>query len=169
VASARLADALEFLGTAAQNGNTISTQGFLNHVSGLPDDSLFSGPNRRAATARFTFISAGHINGRYLEGNMIVTTSTQVLTITFRGRSIASFSVHFQDMLNVQAPNVGEETGSAWAVQTAAGIFHLGAHSYRFGRLGLNERFFTTGEGRRTQATPPKSEFALAGNATVLP
>jgi hypothetical protein len=169
VGAGRVEEALEFLGSASQNGAGIAVQGYFNHVSGLPDASLFTGSTRTAATARFTFTSVGQINARYVQGNMIVTTSTQVLRIVFGKQLVGSLSVHFQDILSVQTPNAGIETGTAWAVQTKSGSFRIGNRRYRFGRVGLSERFFTTGEGKRTATTPLRSEFSLAGNAMIIP
>jgi len=60
---------------------------------------------------------------------MIVTTSTQVLKISFKGETIATFSVHFQDILNVQTANMGIETGTAWAAQAQSVSFRLGSET----------------------------------------
>jgi hypothetical protein len=176
-------NAIEFLGRILQNANQIDSYGYLNYVSGLPESSLFTaGLPRNESTARFTYRAIGTIKDRYVNANMIVTVSIERFTVYFnksakadwknpasfaKGQIVAAARVRDQNMLNVQAPNLGIGMGAADATQLNSVPFILGGHAYSFGRKGMTERFSTSGEGRRTSVQPSISQFVIAGNVVV--
>lgn len=177
------ANALEFIARSDQDGMTVTHYGYLTHVSDLPDESLFSNPAvRTEATARFTFSATTKLTARHLLGNIIATAAAGKMTIYFNqvpgadftnpasfsnGQPIATFSVRFQNILNVQSPDLGESTAVADLVQLQARSFTLDGRHLRLGQQELRARLFATGQGTRTQVDPPKSSFLLAGNITV--
>jgi hypothetical protein len=177
------ANALEFLARSDQDGMTVTHYGYLTHISDLPDESLFSNPSvRTEATARFTFSATTTLTARHLLGNIIATSAVGTLTIYFNqalgadfgnpasftnGQPIATFSVRFQNILNVQSPDSGESTAVADLAQLQARSFTLDGRNLRLGQHALRARLFATGQGTRTQVDPPKSSFLLAGNITV--
>lgn len=81
------------------------------------------------------------------------------------GTSIATASLHYQDMLSVQSPNRGLVTGKGEFDQITAPTFMLGAESYRFGRPGMIHYVSTFGDALRTDAVIPISSVLLIGNA----
>jgi hypothetical protein len=177
------ANALEFLARSDQDGMTVTHYGYLTHISDLPDESLFSHPSvRTEATARFTFSATTTLTARHLLGNIIATAAAGQMTIYFNeavgadftnpasfttGRPIATFSVRFQNILNVQSLNSGESTAVADLTQLQARSFALDGRNLRLGQPALRARLFGTGQGTRTQVDPPKSSFLLAGNVRV--
>jgi hypothetical protein len=177
------ANALEFIARSDQDGTTVTHYGYLTHISDLPDESLFSHPGiRTEATARFTFSATTKLTARHLLGNIIATAAVGKMTIYFNqapgadfaipasfanGQAIATFSVRFQNILNVQSPDSGESTAVADLTQLQARSFTLDGRNHRLGQPALVARLSATGQGTRTQVVPPKSSFLLAGNITV--
>lgn len=177
------ANALEFIARSDQDGMTVTHYGYLTHISDLPDEALYSNPGvRTEATARFTFSATTKLTARHLLGNIIATAAVGKLTIYFNqapwadftnpasftnGQPIATFSVRFQNILNVQSPDLGESTAVADLTQLQARSFTLDGRNHRLGQPALVARLFATGRGTRTQVDPPKSSFLLAGNITV--
>ncbi len=178
-------NSIEFQGRILQNVNRITSYGYLTHVSGLSDALVFASQTKRnETTARFTYVAHGRINNRFVNNNMIVTTSVDHFNVFYHrapgsnwdapssfatGRHVATIYVRDQNMLNVQAPDAGIALGAGDATEQSAGVFRLGGHPYRFGHRLLRDRFTTTGEGHRTQVQPPKSTFVIAGNAVMVP
>lgn len=177
------ANAMEFIGRSDQEGSIVTHYGYLTHISGLADDSLFSDTNiRTEATARFTFFATTQLNARHELGNIIVTAAPGTLTIYFNetpgsdfndpasfasGEIIATFAARFHNVLNVQAPNAGLSTGTADLVQLRAKPFMLNERRLRLGLPGLRERITAFGQGTRNQIDPLKSFFLLGGNFVV--
>jgi hypothetical protein len=83
------------------------------------------------------------------------------------GQPIVTATVRSQNILNVQAPNLGVATNFGELVQTGISVFDLDGQTYQIGRVGLMERTFSTGEGTRTNAVIPQSFTILSGNAVV--
>jgi len=175
--------AWEFLGRSDQSGPDVTHYGYLTHIFGLADDMLFSDPNTRTeATARFTFFATTTLTSRHELGNLIVTAAPGTLTVYFNdtpgsdfndpesfasGQPIATFSVHYHNILNVQAPDQGISSATADLQQLNADPFTLDGLRYRMGRKGLRERVVTTGQGTRTQVDPVLAFFFLGGNVIV--
>jgi hypothetical protein len=83
------------------------------------------------------------------------------------GQPVLTATVRSQNILNVQAPNLGVGTNFGELTQTGVSAFDLGGQTYQIGRVGLMERTFSTGEGTRTNAVIPQSFTVLSGNAVV--
>jgi hypothetical protein len=175
--------AVEFLGRSDQNGSNLTHYGYLTFIFGLADDLLFLDSNTRTeATARFTFFATTTLSSRFELGNLIATTAPGTLTIYFTdtpgsdfndprsfasGQPIATFSIQYHNILNVQAPNQGLSSAIADLVQLHADAFTLEGRRYFLGHKGLRERVWATGQGTRIQVDPLLSFFLLAGNITV--
>jgi hypothetical protein len=174
--------AFAFLGRTDQHGPTLTHYGYLTHLFGVEDGSLFADPILRTeATARFTFFAETTLVSRHELGDIIGTAARGTLTIYFhgagsdfnhppsfaRGQAIAVFSVQFHNILNVQAPNQGIASAMADLVQLEADPFTLEGRRSRFGRKGLLERVWSTGQSTRTQVAPPQAFFLLGGQAVV--
>lgn len=176
-------NAMEFLARSDQDGMTVTHYGYFTHISDLPDELLFSHPGvRTEATARFTFSATTNLTARHLLGNLIATAATGQMNIYFNrdpgadfsnpasfssGRLVASFSVRFQNILNVQSLNLGLSTAVADLTQQQARSFTFDGRNLHLGQPALRARLFATGQGTRTQVDPPKSSFVLAGNITI--
>ena len=164
---------LEFIGRSDQDGNAITHYGYVTHINGVDDAALFSDPVvRTEATALFTYFGTSALNARHVLAN-IITTATAPGTLAFymrqtpgasfsdphsfaSGTQIASFTLRYHNVLNVQQPNaLGQPTGIASAIADAE-------------LPGLRLRVTATGEGTLTQETPPKSVFFLGGNIVIL-
>lgn len=175
--------ALEFLGRSDQEGPTVTHYGYLTDLFGLADDTLFSDPARRTeATARFTFFATTTLTARHELGNMIITSAPGTLTIYFNdtpgsdfghppsfatGQPIATFSVRYHNILNVQGVNEGISSALADLVQQGASAFRLNERQHRLGHPGLHLRVRATGQGTRTQVDPVKAFFLLGAQAVV--
>ena len=175
--------AFEFLGRSDQDGPTVTHYGYLTHLFGLADAALFSDPTTRTeATARFTFSATTTLTARHEVGNMIVTAAPGTLTIYFNdtpgsdfaqpgsfaaGQAIATFSVRYHNILNVQAPNEGIATAVADLVQPSASAFTLNGGPHRVGHQGFQLRVRATGPGTRTQVDPVRAFFLLGAQAVV--
>jgi hypothetical protein len=172
--------AFEFTGRIGQNGNALVSYGYLTHVRGLTDTSLFTNPvSRSEATARFTYYGAANVTGRAVNGSTIfILLSRGNITFHFnpaagaafddppsfrRGRAIATLTNRQQSIVNVISSNQGVLTVMGEATQARAGTFTLQRKQYRFGRRGLREAVMVTGQGIRSQVSPPVASFAIAG------
>jgi hypothetical protein len=175
--------AWDFLGRSDQRGPDVIHYGYLTHIFGLADDVLFSASNTPTeATARFTFFAKTTLTSRHELGNIIVTAAPGTLTIYFTdtpggdfnhptsfasGQPIATFSVQYHNVLNVQAPNQGISSATADLLQRTAASFTLDEHQYHLGYKGLRARIWTTGQGTRTRVDPLRAFFLLGGNVIV--
>ena len=83
------------------------------------------------------------------------------------GAPVATFSGRYQDILNVQRPNLGIANGMGELTQLTAQPFVLVAQTYRLGQGGLAERLWFAGEGARTDAITPRSFTVGGGHVTV--
>jgi hypothetical protein len=181
--------ASEFVGRVDQNGTNFTAYGYLTHISGLTDTLLFSTTNPSLANetnARITYYATATLTARSVISSVFVIDSVGVTTYHFNGVPNASFgnpssfnsgvpivtaTIRYQDILNVQAPNLGIATGTGEFTQNGLASFSLNGQTYRVGRVGMVQRIVTTGEGTRTDPVTPKSFVVQAGNTviTVLP
>jgi hypothetical protein len=175
--------ALEFLGRSDQEGPSVTHYGYLTRLFGLADDTLFSDPTTRTeATARFTFFATTALTARHELGNIIITAAPGTLTICFNdtpgsdfsqpasfatGQPIATFSVQYHNILNVQGLNEGISSALADLVQQSASSFSLNGRRHHLGHQGLHLRVRATGQGTRTQVDPVKAFFLLGAQAIV--
>lgn len=176
--------AFEFTGRIDQNGTVLVSYGYLTHVQGLSDAALFSNrANTSESTARFTYYGSARVTNRAVNGVLFNLGSRGSVTFYFnaaagaafgdpssfkRGRSIATFTNRQQSIVNVISPNQGVLTVMGEAVQTKSGTFTLQSKQYRFGRRGLREDVMATGQGIRSQPSPPVASFPTAGANFVV-
>jgi hypothetical protein len=175
--------AAEFLMRSDQAGPAVTHYGYLTHLFGLADGALFSHPETRTeATARFTLYAVTTLDSRHEHGNIITTSAPGELAIYLnpapsgdfnlpesftRGKPIATFSLRYHNVLNVQAPNQGVVAASVDLVQTRARPFTLDQCRLRFGRHGLRARLSATGQGTRTQPEPLEAFFLIGGHIVI--
>lgn len=177
-------NAVEYVGRVDQDGGNFTSYGYLTHISGLTDTLLFSGtfPLVNETNARFTFYTTATLTSRYVISSVFVVDSVGTTVYYYNpsggahfgdpasfaiGQPIVTATVRAQNILNVQAPNVGVSTNFGEFTQMGAGSFVLNGSTYQLGRVGLMERLFSTGEGVRTNAVIPQSFTVLSGNAIV--
>jgi hypothetical protein len=176
-------NAIEFVGRADQNGADFVSYGYLTYVRGLNNSQLYTNPAAPSeATARFTFYTTATLTARAVISTVFALDSAGITTWYYNptpaasfanpasfanGAAIATGNVRYQDILNVQGPNLGIATGAGEMVQTTAASFQLGGQTYQVGAPGWMLRLATTGEGHRTDPVAPKSFVFLAGNAVV--
>ncbi len=180
-------NAYQYAGHIDQDGASFTGYGYLYDIEGLSSTELFTDPiNTSPATAHVTYYATATLTSR-----AVVTDSTRAIfaldsvgQITFyyqsapsadwaypesfaNGTPIATASVSFQDILNVQAPNRGISVGNGEFTVKTVSPFDLNGETVFFTRPGLTYRVFTTGEGLRTNAVIPQSSVLLAGNAVT--
>lgn len=177
-------NAVEFVGRADQDGANFISYGYLTHISGLTDTLLFSGtfPFVNETNARFTYYATATLTSRYVISSVFVIDSIGTTVYYYHpaggaqfanpasfavGQPVLTATVRSQNILNVQAPNLGVGTNFGELTQTGVSAFDLGGQTYQIGRVGLIERTFSTGEGTRTDPITPKSFTVLSGNAVV--
>jgi hypothetical protein len=178
-------NALEFIGRADQDGVHFVSYGYLTRINGLAQSLLYSTTNPLStteATARFTYYATSTLTSRNVISGVFVIDSAGMEVIYLKetpgaafnnpasfasGTPIFTATVHYQDILNVQAPNQGIANGFGEVTQTGIAPFTLGTQTYHLGREGLMLRATTIGEGTRTDPITPKSFVVLSGNAVV--
>jgi hypothetical protein len=175
--------AFELLGQVDQKGSDFVAYGYLSHINGVPDAQMFTSPDTRSeATARFTFSAPAKLTARSVISSVFVLNAAGTINVYFndtprgdfsdpasfgKGTPIASFSVRYQSILNVQSPNRGIETLTGELVEHTVSTFSLGGQQYRLGRPGLMQRLDFTGEGVRTDPVLPAATIFGAGSTTV--
>ena len=177
-------NAVEYVGRVDQDGGNFTSYGYLTRIGGLTDTLLFSGtiPFVNETNARFTFYTTATLTSRYVISSVFVIDSIGTTVYYYNpsggahfgdptsfavGQPIVTATVRAQNILNVQAPNLGVSTNFGEFTQTGVGSFILDGQTYELGRVGLMERLFSTGEGTRTNAVIPQSFTVLSGNAVV--
>jgi hypothetical protein len=178
-------NALEFVGRIDQDGGYLTSYGYLTYVRGLSSSAVFTEPfTTTETTARFTYYATSTLTARAVISNVTELNVAGETTFYFHpygaqadfgnpasftsGTPVGSATGRLQNILNVQAPNLGVSTGFGELVRQTAGVFTLGAQSYQFGRVGLMEREFFTGEGTRTDPIVPRSFIVGGGNTLVV-
>lgn len=175
----------QFAGQIDQDGFAFTGFGYLYDVQGMEPSELFDNPaNTSAATARLTYYATATLTSRAIVTDAVrgVFALASEGNITFyyqetpsasfdnpesfaNGIPIATATVSFQDILNVQSPNRGVATGNGEFTITDAEPFTLGEETVRFSRPGVVQRITTFGEGLRTDPVTPRSTVLLAGSA----
>jgi hypothetical protein len=174
---------MEFVAQIGQSDADFTAYGFLSQVDGLSATDLFSPPAdpNKVATALFTAAATGKLVSRSVDDTSTVHSLDIVgqLAVYQRstpgasfgdpssftsGRRVATYSVVFQDILTVIAPNTGVPTLVGDVRQLEAGYVSGGR---QFGARGLRLRFYATGLGMRSQAAPPVASLTVAGNLSV--
>ncbi len=178
-----------------QNGDSGRIYGYLTHVSGADDARLFTAPRsatdpaRGEANARLTISGSVDVTGRYVLGNMIITSGTGSFTIYYNntprgdfnqpetfssGTPVATFQVRSQNVLNVQTPLSAQSPGRAIILSTTdmlqlgSSAFTLDGGSYAVGRGGVRYHHQVTGQGTLLSAPPFVAVFLMGGFAEVF-
>ena len=176
-------NAFENIGRIDQNGGSFTGYGYLSYISGLDQTLLFIDPAVHSPeTAHFTFYSTASLTARDILGTIFTINSLGTVSIYYQttptgtfadpnsfkaGTLIATYNIRGQDILSVQAPNLGIAIGFSEMEQTAAVPFNIGNAQQQFGQVGLLLRSFYTGEATRTDPVTPVSFILYSGNATV--
>jgi hypothetical protein len=169
------APAAEVVGEVAQDGNALTGYGYLTSLSGLPVADLFSGA-RTEAGARLTFFSTVRVTQRFPHGALVASVGRGTLAIHLghggdfadpqsfaAGPVVARFDARLQNVASVVAPNQAITSIEGELVQGAAPAFRLGGRRCRIGHRGLRLQLSATGPGVRTNASPPRAVFDVAG------
>jgi hypothetical protein len=184
------ATAIELVGHFDQVGGSIHGYGFVSHVSGLDDSSLFvgggswftaaSGATEKPALLTFRFDTS--LTNRAIHGPIIDVGQQGTFEFYLHqhpssdfdnpasfasGRKVASGSLSAQEVLDVIAPNRGIATASGSLTETSVTSFVLGGARRELGHPGLGMRISISGKGQRTAVSPPAAKFDFAGDLTV--
>lgn len=167
--------AAEMVGEIAQDADALTGYGYFTRVHGLALRDLFAGAQTEAG-ARLTFFGTARIAERYPHGALVSVTGTGRLFVhlgdgadfanpqTFGdGAVVAAFDARYQNIASVVAPNQAVTTLQGELVQRSAPEFRLGGRRYRLGHRGLRLQLFATGPGTRTNVSPPRALFDVAG------
>ena len=172
--------AFEFVGRIDQDGANMVSYGYLTYADGLDGSVLFSGADHSESTARITFYTTGGLTARSVISGVFVLNAIGNTTFYFNsypganfsnpasfrsGQPIATYTGRYQNVLNVQGPNLGISTNLADMTQQTGSAFEWGGQTYTFGQAGMTLRSFFTGEGTRTDPVLPKSFVVGAGTA----
>jgi len=182
-------NSLALVGTAEQDGVSLTLFGYVTHAAGLDDALLFGQgtdpfQERSEATARLTFFASATITSRAVHENLFTTLATGEVTFHFseeptgadfgeprsfsEGEEVASFRATLQNVINVQRPNEAVETTTGEMTQTGADTFMLEGDRYRLGAGDNAYRVILTGQGTRTEPTIPRSTVVFAGTASLV-
>jgi hypothetical protein len=169
------APAAEVVGEVAQDGNGLTGYGYVTSLHGLSVAALFSG-GRTEAAARLTFFATARATERFPHGALVSTVGRGTLQVHLgdgadfadpqsfaAGPVVARFDARLQNVASVVAPNQAVTAIEGELVQRAAPAFRLGGRRYRFGHRGLRLHLSAIGPGVRTNATPPRAVFDVAG------
>ena len=178
----RGAGGIRVLGRSDQDGPNVVHYGYLTqHLRPLRRSSL-----QRSECAHGSH-GAVHVHGntildsRHEHGNIITTSAPGELIIYLNvnpgadfgdpgsfalGAAIASYSVRYHNVLNVQAPNTGVITASVELKQRKAKTLAHGDNKHRFGRPGLRARLAPTARAPGLNRTIA-GVFPRGGSAVV--
>lgn len=182
--------AFEFVARADQNGDSVSSYGYLSYINGIDDALLFANgtsQSQHETNARFTFVSKSTFTHRFVNANVIVGVQDETISIYFaespiardfnepdtfaQGNVVAKFHDRVQSILNVQVPISQQGPGRAviyattHAIQQRSTVFTLDGKRYVIGRIGSQFQLEGTGEGILTSSSPLTAHFVLGGFA----
>jgi hypothetical protein len=172
----RLGPAAEVVGEVAQDGNGLTGYGYVTHLAGLADSALFAGATSEAG-ARLTFFSTMTVTARFPHGALVSTVGRGALAFHLApggadfadpasfaaGPVVARFDARLQNIASVVAPNQAITTIEGELTQRSAPAFRLAGRRHQLGHRGLRVHLSATGPGMRTNATPPRAVFDVAG------
>lgn len=171
---------IEALTRIEQDGDTINGFGYLTSVVGLDADELFLSATPSEATARFTAFGTATVGARTILGNVFNIDAAGQLAVYFQssggadfghpesfahGTLVALYSVVFQSINSVFAPNQGIFKLSADLRQQQAEAFSLSGRRLRFGRPNLRLRMQANGIGTHNA---PRASLTIASNFVVI-
>jgi len=171
---------IESLTRIEQNGETLTGFGYLTSVVGLDANELFLSATPSEATARFTAFGTATVAARTILGNVFNIDAEGQLAVYFQssgganfdhpesfaqGTLVALYSVVFQSINSVFAPNQGIFKLSADLVQQQAEEFSVSGRRQRFGRPNLRLRMQANGIGTHNA---PRASLTIASNFVVI-
>jgi hypothetical protein len=187
---------VEFVGRAEQNFLSVSIFGYVTHVVGLDDASLFATTNpllRNQTNARISFTATTTVSQAFqvlpqpAVSSLFDTDSNGTLTFFFTetpsgrtfdnpasfgsGTPIASYTLRFQDVVAALVgvdPNRGVVDSNGQLCQQSVTAFRLGGETHRLGHPGAQQSVFTHGWTVRTNANPPQSFTHFGGHTDTL-
>ncbi|HEX2620158.1 MAG TPA: hypothetical protein VHL11_08430 [Phototrophicaceae bacterium] len=177
-------NSIEIIGTVQQNTFNVVFAGYVTHIEGVSDEALFAEGTlpfaRGEAAARFTFQGTGEAYARSVLENLTTTAANVTIDFYFSetapGASfddlasfigetlIASQTARFQNVINVQEPNVGVFMMHGTTEQQIAEPFILGDVTYQLGHVGLVGRSENFGQGFRSSEEPLTAHYVVVGN-----
>jgi len=183
----------EFVAHIDQNDNDLVAYGYLTHVYGVDDSDLFVGQPSSEATAKFTFVSQGSVDGRFVVGGVFNIVSNDSLTTFYYrpaggggclglpgpscspdpapfadGDAFASGSSRDSSINVVIAPNTGSVDGTTELVFADPMFRDVQLSAFPLWKKGGHVRINYVGQAFRTNPEPPVSLSLVAGRATVL-
>ena len=171
----QLGPAAEVVGEVAQDDNGLTGYGYVTHLDGLADAALFAGATSEAG-ARLTFFSTATVTARFPHGALVSTVGRGSIAFHLThgadfanpqsfaaGSVVARFDARLQNIASVVAPNQALTAIEGELVQRLAPVFRLGGRRCRLGHPGLQVHLSATGPGMRTNQTPPRALFDVAG------
>jgi hypothetical protein len=189
-------NSVEFVGRAEQNFLNISIFGYVTHVDGLDDASLFTTANpllRNESNARISFTASTTVSQAFQVlprpevPSLFDTDSSGTLTFFFTetpsarsfdqpssfgsGTPIASYALRFQDVVAALVgvdPNRGVVDSNGKLCQQTVTAFRLAGETHRLGHPGAQQSVFTHGWTVRTSANPPQSFTHFGGHTDTL-
>jgi hypothetical protein len=193
---ARGGSSIEFVGRAEQTGASISIFGYVTHVEGLEDASLFATANpllRNETTARVSFKAQTQISQAFqvlpqpATSSLFDTDSSGSLAFYFQdspsarsfdnpssfgaGAPIASYTLRFQDVVAALVgvdPARGVVDSNGELCQQSVSPFTLQGAQHRLGHPGSEQQVFTHGWTVRTSPNPPRSFTHFGGHTSFL-
>jgi hypothetical protein len=187
---------VEFVGRAEQNALAISIFGYVTHVVGLDDASLFATTSqfsRNETNARISFTATTKVSQAFqvlprpAVSSLFDTDSSGTLTFYFAespsgrtfdnplsfesGSAIASYTLRFQDVVAALVgvdSNRGVVDSNGQLCQQSVNAFRLDGETHRLGHPGAQQGVFTHGWTVRTSATPSQSFTHFGGHTDTL-
>lgn len=177
-------NSIEIIGMVQQQGFEVVFAGYVTHIDGVPDEALFAegtSPFARGEdTALFTFYGTGAAYQRSVLENLTTTAATVEFTFYYDGTprassfedlgtfigttGIASHRARYQNIINVQEPNVGVFMMDGATEQLSATPFTLGGATYQFGEVGMTGRSENFGQGFRSSEEPLAARYVIVGH-----
>jgi hypothetical protein len=182
---------IELVGRIDQEGPSFEGYGYVTHLSGAEDASLFAGSAEGGEppavegsedAARLTFSLATDLTTRAIHEPVFATASEGSIDFYFneqpagdfedpesfaQGDEVASGTLRVHTIINVFAPNRGIATADGVFEQESATSFDLEGESHQLGHEGLEMRVFMTGQGELLNAELPRSVIDFSGNLTA--
>ncbi len=173
--------AMEVVGQSLQDGNLLTSVGYVTHLAGVSDAQLFSDPAiRDEKHARLVFSDQSTVASRSVLQTLFVLTFRGTTTLRWQakpssdfanpasfaaGRAVGTFGTRVHDVINVLAPDSGIATAVEQLTQTRSGLIPLPGRPGRLGRVGVHLRLESTGAASRSSVSPVRSATVFSGVA----
>ena len=175
-------NAIEFIGRLDQEGPSFTGYGYVTHLEGVKDRSLFRSAPLAASekTARLTFrfrtqaasranlkqVFAIHSTGKIEFFNSKEPAGDFDNPDSFaQGERVASGAIDIQNIITVYAPNRGIADASGLLTLDDASDFDIGTQKASIGDDGDSLRVTLAGAGTRSDAVLPRAVIDFAAQA----